>query len=55
VYGQEAVLLVEVNLGAYRLAKQNNLNVEIYYALMMDNIDEVTDRRVGAESSLDTN
>jgi hypothetical protein len=28
VYGQEAVLLVEVNLGAYRLAKQNNLDVE---------------------------
>ena len=25
VYGQEAVLPVEVNLDAYRLAKQNNL------------------------------
>jgi Mg2+ and Co2+ transporter CorA len=44
VYGQEAVLPVKVNLGAYRLAKQNNLNVEPYYALMMDNIDEVTDK-----------
>jgi hypothetical protein len=30
VYGQEAVLPVEVNLGAYRLAKQNNLDVESY-------------------------
>jgi hypothetical protein len=39
VYGQEAVLPVEINLGAYRLAKQNNLNVESYYALMMDNIE----------------
>jgi hypothetical protein len=39
VYGQEAVLPVEVNLGAYRLAKKNNLNVESYCALMMDNID----------------
>jgi hypothetical protein len=48
VYGQEAVLPVEVNLGAYRLAKQNNLNVESYYALMMDNIDEVTDKRMEA-------
>jgi hypothetical protein len=44
VYGQEAVLPVEVNLGAYRLAKQNYLDVESYYALMMDNIDEVTDK-----------
>jgi hypothetical protein len=48
VYGQEAVLPVEVNLGAYRLAKQNNLSVESYYALMMHNIDEVTDKRMEA-------
>jgi hypothetical protein len=48
VYGQEAVLLVEMNLGAYRLAKQNNLDVESYYVLMMDNIDEVTDKRMEA-------
>jgi hypothetical protein len=46
VYSQEAILTVEVNLGAYRLAKQNNLDVESYYALMMDNIDEVTDKRM---------
>jgi hypothetical protein len=37
-----------VNLGAYRFAKQNNLNVESYYALMMDNTDEVTDKRMDA-------
>jgi hypothetical protein len=48
VYGQEAVLPVEVNLGAYRPAKQNNLDVESYCALMMDNIDEVTDKRMEA-------
>jgi hypothetical protein len=48
VYGQEDILLVVVNLGAYRLAKQNNLNVESYYALMMDNIDEVTHKRTEA-------
>jgi hypothetical protein len=48
VYGQGAVLPVEVNLGANRLAKQNNLSVESYYALMMDNIDEVTDKRMEA-------
>jgi ribosomal protein L21E len=48
VYGQEAVLPVEVNLGAYRLPKQNNLDVESYYALMMDNIDQVTDKCMDA-------
>jgi hypothetical protein len=48
VYGQEVVLPIEVNLGAYRLAKQNDLNVDTYYALMMDNIDEVTDKRMEA-------
>jgi hypothetical protein len=48
VYGQEVVLPVEVNLGAYRLVKQNNLDVESYYALMMDNIDEVTDKHMEA-------
>jgi hypothetical protein len=46
VYGQEAVLPVEVNLDAYTLAKQNDLSVDTYYALMMDNIDEVTDKRL---------
>jgi hypothetical protein len=37
-----------VNLGAYRLAKQNDLNVDTYHALMMDKIDEVTDKRLEA-------
>jgi hypothetical protein len=37
-----------VNLAAYRLAKQNDLDVDTYCALMMDNIDEVTDKRFEA-------
>jgi hypothetical protein len=53
VYGQEAVFPVEVNLGAYRLAKQNDLNVDTYYALMMDNIDEVTDKRLEALEAIE--
>jgi hypothetical protein len=53
VYGQEAVLPVEVNLGAYILAKQNDLNVDTYYALMMDNIDEVTDKRLEALEAIE--
>jgi hypothetical protein len=48
VYGQEAVLPIEVNLGAYRLAEKNNLDVDTYYALMMDNIDEVTNKHMEA-------
>ena len=48
VYGQEVVLPVEVNLDAYRLAKQNDLSAVDYYNSMMDNIDEVTDKRMKA-------
>ena len=36
VYGQEAVLPIEMNLDAYRLAKQNDLTAVDYYDLMMD-------------------
>ena len=48
VYGQEAILPVEVNLDTYRLAKQNDLSVVDYHDLMMDNIDEVSDKRLQA-------
>jgi hypothetical protein len=41
-------LPVEVNLGAYRVAKQNDLSIDTYHALMMDNTDEVTDKRLEA-------
>ena len=39
---------VEVNLDAYRLAKQNNLSAIDYHDLMMYNIDEFTDKRIEA-------
>jgi hypothetical protein len=48
VYGQEAVLSVEISLNDVRIAKQNDLSVGDYYNLMMDNVDEVTDKRVVA-------
>jgi hypothetical protein len=48
VYGQEVVLPIEVNLDAYRLAKQNDLLAVVYHDLMMNNIDEVTDVRLRA-------
>ena len=53
VYGQEAVLPVEVNLDAYRLAKQNDLNAMDYRKLMLDNIDEVTDKRILALNAIE--
>jgi len=48
VYGQEAVLPVEVNLAALRFAKQNDLSAKDYHSLMTDNIDEVADKRLMA-------
>jgi hypothetical protein len=48
VYGQEAILPIEVNLGTYRLAKQNDLDTVVYHNLMMDNINEITDKRMRA-------
>jgi hypothetical protein len=46
VYGQEAVLPVEISLNAVRFARQNYLTIGDYYNSMIDNIDEVTDKRV---------
>jgi hypothetical protein len=42
------MLPVEVNLDAYRLAKQNDLLAIVYHDLMVDNINEVTDVRLKA-------
>jgi hypothetical protein len=53
VYGQEAILPVEVNLEAYRLAKQNDLFAVDYNDLMIDDIDEVTDKRLKALKEFD--
>jgi hypothetical protein len=39
---------VEVNLVAYRLAKQTELSIVDYHNLMINNIDEVTDNRLQA-------
>ena len=53
VYGQEAVLPVEVNLAALRFAQQNDLSAKDYYDLMMDNIDEVADKRLVALQAIE--
>jgi hypothetical protein len=36
------------NLDAYRLAKQNDLSAVMYHDFMMNNVDEVTDKRMQA-------
>jgi hypothetical protein len=53
VYGQEAVLPIEVSLNDVRFARQNDLIVGDYYNSMMDNIDEVTNKRVIALGEID--
>jgi hypothetical protein len=53
VYRQEAVLPVEISLNAVRFARQNDLTVMDYYNSMMDNINEVTDKRVIALGTIE--
>jgi hypothetical protein len=40
------VLPVEVSLNVVRFTRQNDITVGDYYNSMMDNIDEVTDKRM---------
>ena len=44
---------MEVNLNALRIAKQNDLLAMDFYNLMMDNIDEVTDKRLAALKAIE--
>ena len=53
VYGQEAVLPVEISLNVVRFARQNDLTLTDYYNAMMDNIDEMTDKRVIALGAIE--
>jgi hypothetical protein len=48
VYGQEAILPVEVNLDALRIARQNGLSAVDYHNLMLDRLDEASDERIKA-------
>lgn len=48
VYGQEDVLLVEISINDIRFARQNDLVVGVHHDLMMDKIDELTDKRLMA-------
>ena len=48
VYGQEAILPIEVNLGALRVVWQNGLSASDYYNAMIDRVDNLNDERLKA-------
>jgi hypothetical protein len=48
VYGQEAILPMEVNLDTLRIDRQDELSTVDYQNLMLDRLDEVSDERVNA-------
>jgi hypothetical protein len=45
VYGQEAVLLMEIGLQSLRVTRQGSLSAKEYHELMMDKIDDVPESR----------
>jgi hypothetical protein len=49
------VLHVEISLNAVRFARQNDLIVGDYYNSMMDNVNEVIDKRVIALGEIEKN
>jgi hypothetical protein len=53
MYGQEAVLLVEINLSAYRVMHQDSLTAEEYRSAMMDGIDDLAESHLEALRELE--
>jgi hypothetical protein len=54
MYGQEAVLPVEINLQNWRASGQDNLSAKEYNELMMDAIDDVPESRFRALREIET-
>jgi hypothetical protein len=48
VYGQEAILLVEVNLDVLQIARQNELSAVDYDNLMFDRLNKASNERMKA-------
>jgi hypothetical protein len=53
MYGQEAVLPVEINLSAYRVMHQDSLTAEEYKSAMMDGIDDLAESHLEALRELE--
>jgi hypothetical protein len=47
------MLFIELNLNAYRLAKQKELSIVMYHDLIMNNIDEVIYNRLKALNDME--
>lgn len=47
------LLTIEVNLNAYKLAKKNDLSATMYHESMMDNNDQVVDKRMKAPKEIE--
>jgi hypothetical protein len=54
VYGQKAVLPVEVNLGSLRYTRQDDLSIEDYKTLMGGNFEDVIDKRLKTFKEMET-
>jgi hypothetical protein len=55
VYGQEAILPVELNHDPLWIAQQNELSAVDYHNLMLDRLDEVSDERIKALGEFERN
>ena len=55
VYGHNAVLPWEVQAGLRRVTLQNDLSVEVYKNLMIDNLEDLSCRRLCALENIEAN
>jgi hypothetical protein len=53
VYGQEAILPVEVIQDAFRITQQNELSAVDYHNLMLDGLDKTSDERIKASGEIE--
>jgi hypothetical protein len=53
VFGQEVMLLMEVNLQACSVARQDDLSAQEYTELMMDRLDEASEGRFRAMAEIE--
>jgi hypothetical protein len=53
VYGQEAILLVEISLSAYRVIHQDSLMTKEYKSAMMDGIGDLAESHLEALRELE--
>ena len=55
VYGQDAVLPWEITVGSRRVEFQNDQSAKQYTALMSDNVEDLTELRLGSLEKIKDN